>query len=142
MLWYPDDGSEPPDLNEIPPAEWKDVLRPLLHGVRKRAVGRLRSETQLPQAAMVLVELEMEDHETKGSLRSPDVPRSGAVEVPARATRQVNLRLSGARYEELAGAAESLGLKPTQLARLFVERGLQLYRPMPGLGIGASPDQS
>jgi hypothetical protein len=54
------------------------------------------------------------------SVPSPDDP--GLTPIRGR-WRQVNVRLSGLEWQELSRAADLVGARPTQLARIFIVSG-------------------
>ena len=123
MRIIPDDGSEPPDLSAVPKAEWKEVLRPLLAGTRRRAGRSVRAD-DLGDFHVILVELELDEFESvRRDIPTPTLPPAPSADAPP-PRRQVNFRLGAEAHERLARVAGELGLTPTQLARLFVLRGV------------------
>ena len=120
---FPLDDDGLPNLREIPEGDWRAVLRPLPHLSRRLALGRLgRSPTG--DEWMMLAELELSDP-LPMRVVTPTAPEGVAVgaEAPPR-RRQVNVSLSAERHERLAQAARGVGLKPAQLARLLITRGV------------------
>lgn len=125
--WYL--GQPVPDLNEIAEDRWRTVLTPLTRPVREAAARRVRSLDQSRRAtALVLLELEDGDGEEQTQRRAQrpqTLPTSTWAGRPERASRQVNFRISAAQHERLAQAAQRVGAKPTELARILTMRGVE-----------------
>ena len=117
----PEDEQGLPALREIPRERWREVLRPYPHLTRKLALGGL-GRALTPDEWLMLAELELEDP-LPMRVATPRVPEGTAVPAPP-ARRQVNISLGGERYEQLTQASVGVGLKPAQLARLLVVRGV------------------
>ncbi len=125
--WYL--GQPVPDLNEIAEDRWRAVLTPLTQPVREAAARRVRSLDQSHRAT-ALVLLELEDHdrehrEHRRAQRPQSLPTPTRADRLERASRQVNFRISAAQHERLVEAAQRVGAKPTELARILTMRGVE-----------------
>lgn len=126
-LWFLE---EYPDLKTLPVYEWADALRPLNYRTRQRAVSTLPWDSELAKTAQELVAQLLMDELSEPIPEPPPLAPEPAAPASPRPGRQVNLRLSQADYAALSKAAIEFGLRPTQLARQLVVRGVkQLTRP-------------
>ena len=118
--------NELPALRTIAPERWADVLRPLDDGERHRAASRLDFLSEDWRAVwQIISELMLEDID-RAAEQPPTrlVPAAPAPASPVRG-RQVNVKLSADEHRSLALAAATFGLRPTQLARQLVVRGVR-----------------
>ena len=125
------EGQPVPDLNEIPRARWREVLIPLTKRVRAMAAYRVRMPEASRDAGILTVTLDLEDGDRRAqaesrAARPRRLPAPNVEQAPGRpVSRQVNFRISAAQHERLAQAAQRIGVKPTQLARLLTMRGVE-----------------
>jgi hypothetical protein len=114
---FPTDGEGLPLLAEIPRERWGEALKPLPHRLRRQVVTQQRAGLE---GIALVARLELEDP-VPGLVtpRPPSAPVAGRAD-----RRQVNLKLEADQHERLRQAARTLGLAPTQLARLLVLRGV------------------
>lgn len=121
-------GHPVPDLERLPRERWEEALRQIPRFVRSRAI--FTAEERWGEAGKLVSEIESDEDERRIAADArvafpPPVPGRGATPAPrARGGRQVNFRLSPADHQRLADAAELLGLKVAQLARLLALRGV------------------
>ncbi len=117
-----DDGL--PRLAEVPREQWRAVLKPLTARERYRAARRAPAE-HVGEALVHAAELEFEDpppvHER--TVEPAAVPQVDVTPPLRRSPCQVGFRISDAEHARLREAAELVGLRPAQLARLLVLRG-------------------
>ncbi len=124
-------GQPVPDLNEIGQERWRDVLTPLTRPVRHVASQRVRGMEPSRQAGMLVVMLDLEDGDRRAdaeraAARPRRLPAPDASQAPGRpVSRQVNFRISPRQHERLAEAAQRIGAKPGQLARILTMRGVE-----------------
>ncbi len=115
-----------PDLTQIHPDAWREVLIPLTHGARLFAAthplleraARVRATAlvdSMPPPPSVVAQAEM----TAGV--AIPVPAAGELRRP----RQVNFRLLPGEHAALARAAAILGTRPGQLARMLTLNGVR-----------------
>jgi hypothetical protein len=122
-------GSHPvPDLDAIPEDRWPGVLRQIPGHIRHKAAGLLVG-ARMGAAMKVVIDLAAEESRRldeayekvgfPGPLPSPNARK-------ARLSRhhQVSFRLTPGQYSQTVDAANALGLKPAQLARLLTLRGV------------------
>ena len=115
-----------PQLSALPRSRWIDALRPLDRQERSWAMGRLAREAgfeAVDQAQIALGALSMERPRRAQPVPVPTLPVRPAR--PQDRRRQVNLKLTDREHDALATAAELVALRPPQLARLLVARGVQ-----------------
>ena len=120
-----------PALEEIPQERWAEALRLTGPRARQMAVSRVPPELTV-EASMVEFEVtgaEIDRHRRarNGTAFPPPLP-DGADELPAPRVApirpQINFRLTREQHARLSEAAELLGMKPGQLARLLTVRGV------------------
>ncbi len=123
-------GQPVPDLNEIEQARWREVLTPLTQPVRNAAARRMRSMEAGIEAVILAGTLELEDGDRAAeaehrSMRPQRLPTPTTTDRLERASRQINFRISPRQHERLAKAAQRIGAKPGQLARILTMRGVE-----------------
>lgn len=118
-----DAGDGLPRLDEFPRAEWRSVLEPLAPRDRYRAAHRVPAEL-FSDAIVLAAELDVEQTPVHARVvEAGTVPRVD-VATPLRSSpRQVSFRITDGELARLRRAAELVGLRPAQLARLLVLRG-------------------
>jgi hypothetical protein len=119
----PKTGGGVPSLRDIHPRRWEEVMIPLNADRRLRtAYGQGLAQIEL-MAATALLEIlpppaqEIAREAARAHFDAP-VPRPRRPD-----SRQVNIRLRDAEYEELQTAAAIAGTTPTTLARWFLSSG-------------------
>ena len=129
MEWY--QGQPVPNLNEIEQDRWREVLTPLTQPVRNAAARRVAGSLEASrQAGILAVTLDLEDGAREQEMRQRaarphTLPAPAARDALESASRQVNFRISSRQHERLAEAAQRIGAKPGQLARLLTMRGIE-----------------
>ena len=117
---------ELPNLQEIPRERWAEVLRPLDQQERDRA-ARVSVDFFSEEGEAVwrlIAELMLEDADRRAAEpRVAVVPEPPAPATPLR-PRQVNVKLSAAEHRRLVAMANTFALRPTQLARQLIVRGV------------------
>ena len=124
-------GQPVPNLDEIEQGRWREVLTPLTQPVRNAAARRVAGSLEASrQAGILAVTLDLEDgareQETRQrACRPHTLPAPAAREALESASRQVNFRISPQQHERLGQAAQRIGAKPGQLARILTMRGVE-----------------
>lgn len=95
------------------------------------AAYRVRTPEESRQAGILTVTLDLEDGDRRAeaeraAARPRGLPAPGVSQAPGRpVSRQVNFRISPHQHERLAEAAQRIGAKPGQLARILTMRGVE-----------------
>ncbi|MDQ3770006.1 MAG: hypothetical protein M3370_11115 [Actinomycetota bacterium] len=124
-------GQPVPNLDEIEQDRWREVLTPLTQPVRNAAARRVGGSLEASrQAGVLAVTLDLEDgareqEARQRAARPHTLPAPAASDAPESASRQVNFRISPGQHERLAQAAQRIGAKPGQLARILTMRGVE-----------------
>lgn len=124
-------GQPVPNLDEIEQDRWRQVLTPLTQPVRNAAARRVTGSLEASREAGVLaVTLDLEDgareqEARQQAARPHTLPAPAARDALESASRQVNFRISPRQHERLAQAAQRIGAKPGQLARILTMRGVE-----------------
>lgn len=124
-------GQPVPNLNEIEQGRWRQVLTPLTQPVRDAAARRVAGSLETSrQAGILAVTLDLEDgareqEARQRAARPHTLPAPAARDALESASRQVNFRISPRQHERLAQAAQRIGAKPGQLARILTMRGVE-----------------
>jgi len=136
-------GGRPiPDLTRIPERLWQEVLLPLTHAERRAAAFDIALGARM-HAAIALTESMPPGFSLAAARKSikegTTVPAPRPLEGPVRP--QVNIRLDANHHERLLTAAELLGQKPTQLARMLVVNGVnRIFADQARLAVGRADD--
>jgi hypothetical protein len=120
-----------PDLSKIPREHWRAVLRMTHRSVRERA-ARTAMRIDLPaagHATALMIEVDCEETAARERAQSAaawprELPRPRAERQRKRRSRQLNIRLSVDEHAALQRATDLLGLRPTEVARMLVVRGV------------------
>jgi len=117
-----DDGL--PRLEDLPRAEWPSVLKPLTARDRYRAAHRVTAEL-FSEAIVLAAELDLVDVPVHAQVvEGAPVPGVDVTPPLRTSPRQVSFRIADKEDARLRRAAGLVGLRPAQLARLLVLRGV------------------
>jgi len=112
-----------PDLAQIHPDRWREVLLPLDRVARTRTALNPLLKSTAAWDLMISLPQSPSEAACAAMNRSPGVPVPTAE--PPRAGRQVNVRIPNDDWEALQRAAHILGARPSQLVRMLVLNGVR-----------------
>jgi hypothetical protein len=120
-----------PDLSQIPRERWREVLRETHRSVREDAARTAMSIDLAAGAHAIGLMLEINQEETamrdrasQAAAIADPLPVARLKRSRAGRIRQLNFRLTAAEHADLLRAADILGLRPTQVARMLTMRGV------------------
>ncbi len=110
------------DLKAIAPEDWFGEMLPLTKAARRASLRAAGLHELHHNVVEMWFDLEMRD------VRRANAVDKAAHAVPEierdRGSRQVSIRLSGEEHEDLVAAAEELAMRPGQLVRMLVRKGV------------------
>lgn len=116
------DHDDLPDLRDMSEEERIEALVPLTERERRLAVERI-PDLDIAEG-LALVGYALARTPVQGAVPTPRLPVPEVERASRRVWRQLNVKLSDEQYDAVARAAKRNGLRPTQLARMLVLRGV------------------